>query len=396
MQSIQKVEEIIKEIYLPAWKNQLSIEPTALLSKVKSVPITGPNIKAGSPFGLNGGFGFGTEGMNTPNSGPQMYKGFEVSAKDMFVNIEISDKAMKLASSKSAIVDVLDQEIKSSYAAAKWNVGRSFFGNGKGILANVDALSAAGNTIKVDNVQYLIEGIIIDIYKTGDTPENTAQVEGRRIIDINRVADDNGKYSVTIDGAATTLEAGFITIQHSYGREITGLNAIFDDSITSIYGVLKANNSFVRPIVKDAENDISDSIITQAIRESSNTKNGDIDMILCGDTAFDSYVEYLRSKNQRIEEKTHELKGGFTAIEFLAGNKKVDVVNEKFVPTNEMWGIDTKAMEYHHMDWDFVQKDGGIFTLVPGTSNFRALLADYGDLICSNPGANFRIKNVAF
>lgn len=392
-QTISQVEQIIKEVYLPAWKNQLSIEPTALLSKVKSVPITGPSIKAGSPYGLNGGFGFGAESIGTPNSGPQMYKGFELSAKDMFVNIEISDKAIKLASSKSSMIDVLDQEIKSSYAAAKWNVGRSFFGNGLGKLANVAALATAGNTVLVDNVQYLIEGLIVDIYTTGDATTAIAQSAGRRIMDINRVPDTNSKYSVLLDGAASTLAAGFMTVQNSYGREITGLNTIFDDSVTSLYGVAKASNSFIKPITRDANNDITDSILTSCIRESSNTKNGDIDMILCGDDAYDAYVEYLRSKNQRIEEKTHELKGGFTAIEFLAGNKKVDIVNEKFIPTGEMRGIDSKSMEYRHMDWDFVQKDGGIFTLVPGTSKFRALLADYGDLICNNPGANFKISN---
>lgn len=392
-QTISQVEQILKEVYLPAWKNQLSIEPTALLSKVKSVPLIGTNIRAGSPYGLNGGFGFGSEGMNTPNSGPQMYKGFELSPADMFVNIELSDKVIKLASTKSSMLDVLDQEIKSSFAAAKWNVGRSFFGNGKGILATVSALVVAGNTIQVNNIQNIIEGLIVDIYTTGDAVTATAQAEGRRIMNIDRTPDEDGNYSVLIDGAATAVAAGFMTVQNSYGREITGLNTIFDDDITSLYGVTKASNSFIKPIVKNAANDITDSIITGCIRESANAKGGDVDMILCGDDAYDSYVAYLRSKNTRIESVTHQLDGGFTAIEFLAGNKKVDVVNEKFVPKAEMWGIDTKSMEYHHMNWDFVQKDGGIFVLVPGTSTFRALLADYGNLICSKPGANFRITN---
>ena len=391
---LNQCEAALKDFYLPAFKNQLAIEPASFLQKVKKVPLAANNIVSVAPIGLNGGFGFCSEGRGTPAAGENSYMEFKEKAKDMYCNIEVSDKTMKLGNNnKAAMLNILDSEVQSSYETAKWNLGRSLFGNGKGILCNVSALATAGNVIQVDSVKYLKEGLTVDIYEAGAPVGSAPAVGCRRIKAINRVA-SAGKYAVTIGGAATTLEAGFITVQNSYGNEITGFNAIFDDGITSLYGISKASNPIIKPVVVSAGSDISDSIITSALRESQKVKGGKIDMIFAGNTAYDAYSEYLRSNNQRIENNL-KLEGGFTGIDFTYGNTKAIVINEEFVPDNEMWGIDTSAFELHHMDWSFVQKDNGVFTLVPNTSYFRALLANYGNLICKNPGSCVRITDIA-
>ena len=96
-------------------------------------------------------------------------------------------------------------------------------------------------TCKVNSIKNIREGLIVDFYATGAAVGSTPAVSKRRISSINRTA-SSGKYDVTFEGTATTLAAGFITCQNSYGREITGLNSIFDDSIASIYGVTKSSN----------------------------------------------------------------------------------------------------------------------------------------------------------
>ena len=64
-----------------------------------------------------------------------------------------------------------------------------------------------------------------------------------------------------------------------------------------------------------------------------------------------------------------------------------------FVPTDEMWGVDTKQFELRQTDWDFVDYQGSPFVLMPDTSVYRALLANYMELICKNPGTCVRITN---
>lgn len=389
-QNLITFEKALKENYLPAWRNMLGIEPSALLGKIKKVKLTSNKIVASAPIGLSGGFGFGAEGQATPAAGGVKVERFETNAKDMYVNVVISEKAVKLTNSGGAMANALTTEIDGAYATAKWNVGRALFGNGTGILTTISAVSSAGNTITVADTTYLKEGLIIDIYATGGTSPQTNGA-GRRVTSIDRT-----NKTITISGDASTFSAGFITVQNSYKREITGLGTIFDDSVTSIYGISKTANPFLKPVVRDAGSDIDDGIITKALRQAKNEKNSDIDMILCGDEAYDNYISYLRVNNIRVEDMSHNIQGGFKAIKFIFGNKEVDIVNESFVPAKEMWGVETGCLELHSVDWNFAElQGGGIFNLMENQSCYRALLTNYGDLICTNPGGCVRITNCA-
>lgn len=390
MQNLITFEKALKENYLPVWRNQLGIEPSALLGKIKKRALKSNKIVAAAQVGLSGGFGFGAEGQATPQAGGVRIERFSTEAKDMYVNIVISAKAVRLTGSGGAMANALDTEVKAAYETAKWNVGRALFGNGTGILTTTTALTTAGNTITVNDTTYLKEGLIIDIYATGGTTPVSGGA-ARRITSVDRA-----NKTITVSGDAQTFAAGFITVQNSYNREITGLGAIFDDSITSLYGVSKSANPFIKPIAIDAGNDIDDGTITKALRAAKNEKNSHIDTLLCGDDAYDNYVNYLRVNNIRVEDMTKTISGGFKAIKFIFGNKEVDIVNESFVPSAEMWGVESGALELHTQEWNFADlQGGGIFNLMEGQSNYRALLVNYGDLICTNPGGCVRLFKCA-
>lgn len=388
--TLKNYEKALKENYLPVWENQLNIEPSAFLSKIKDEPLVADKIVAAAPFGISGGFGFGAEGAPTPKAGNVPFERFESRAKDMYVDICISAKAVRLTGSGGAMANALDTEVKGAYNAAKWNVGRSLFGNGMGVLTNCEGVTG-GNTITVESTKFLIEGLIVDVYATGANVGDAPQADGKglRIKSIDRM---NKK--VTFYGASVTLQAGFITVQNSYGLEITGIGTIFDDEIETIYGVSKEENPIIKPTVVDANKDITDSVITKALRESQDVKGSKVNMLLCGDAAYDTYVDYLRANNIRVEERSHTIQGGFKAIKFLFADREIDVVNERFVPDNEMWGIDGSAFKFHKQKWAFADlQGGGIFNLMEGHSIYRALLANYGELMCNNPGGCVRIAN---
>lgn len=386
-QTLKTFEKALKENYLPVWKNQLGIEPSALLSKVKKVPLKSNEIVATAPIGLSGGFGFGAEGHATPAAGNVQWERFKTYAKDMYVNICISAKAVRLTGSGGAMANALDTEVKAAYETAKWNTGRALFGNGTGILTNITGAGSDAKQVKVANVAYLKEGLIVDIY----SGEDEVAVAGARVLSVDRV-----NKTVTLDTEAT-VTSGFMTVQNSYNREITGLGAIYDTTVTHIYGVEKAKNPYLNPVVYDCGDDISDGIITKVLRTAKNEKNSNIDLILCGDEAYDSYVDYLRINNIRVEDRSHTIQGGFKAIKFIFGNKEIDIVNESFVPSNEMWGVDSTALELHTQEWNFADlQGGGIFNLMEGQSIYRALLANYGDLICTNPGGCIRLTGVGY
>ena len=387
MATFQEISEIIKETYLPAWENQIGVTPSAIMAKLKKIPLTGGEIVTAAPVGLSGGFGFGQDGSAIPVAGRRMKKKFKTEAKDMYTEITVSDKVLKLAKGDTdSIICELDDEIKGAYETAEWNVGRSIFGDGTGILAKVTDDSTTA-TIAVDNVKLLKEGLTVDVFaSTATDPDAATPAATARILSIDRA-----NKTVTLDRAVSVEEDDFLTVQKSYGRELTGIGAIFNDDIDEIYGVSKEDNPFLQPIVIDGSAGISDTLLNNALRQAEREKNSRIDFLLMGDEAYDAYITYLRENNQYNVGSDMSLDGGFKAIRFLFGNREVAVVNEQFVPDDEIWGVETGKLELHVTPWDFVTKDSGAFTLLADTSVFRALLASYGDLICKNPGGCVKI-----
>ena len=407
-QNLITFEKALKENYLPVWRNGLTTEPSPLLGKIKKVPLKSDKIVATAPVGLSGGFGFSAEGLATPAAGPVKFERFTTNSKDMYVNIAISTKAVRLTGSGGAMANALDTEVKAAYETAKWNVGRSLFGNGDGILAKTKAVSNS-NTIELvteptvtdketgaeisnTNPHRLIkEGLIVDIYANGATVDSEPQAKGVRIVAVDRV---NNR--ITISGNAVTLDAGFITVQKSYKKEITGLGAIFDTNVNTIYGVDRTNNAYLFPTIVEANMDIDDGVIWDALGGAETYKNSKVDMLMMGKSAYKHYIDYLRTNNVRVEAMTKEITGGFKAIEYAFGNRNIDVVYEPFVPDDEVWGVETGTLELHTQEWDFADlQGGGIFNLMENSSVYRALLVNYGDLICTNPGGCIRIVNCA-
>ena len=375
-QNLITFEKALKENYLPVWRNGLSTDPTALLGKIKKVPIV-----ATAPIGLSGGFGFGAEGENTPAAGGVKFERFETNAKDMYVNIAISAKAVRLTGSGGAMANALDTEVKAAYETAKWNVGRSLFGNGKGILA-VATGANVGNVIPVSSTKFLKEGLIVDILTPAGVVVGTDRIKSV----------DRANNKVQLYNAVEATNDHIITVQNSYNREITGLGAIFDESVKNIYGVDRTDNAYLFPTVIDAETDINDGVLWDAVEQAETYKNSKLDLMLMGRTAYKSYVDYLRTNNTRVEAITKEIVGGFKSLAFAFGNREIDMVYEQFVPDNEVWCVESGALELHTQEWDFADlQGGGIFNLMENQSVYRALLANYGDLICTNPGGCVRI-----
>ncbi len=391
-QILTKIEAILKDKYQPALRNQIGTEPSPFLEKIKKVDLVNNTIRCAAPVGINGGFGFGAEGVGTPKAGAQRYTAFELDAVDMYVDLQISNKTVELASGNAAsMINALDGEIRGSYAAAKWNIGRALFGDGSGKLATVTGIETAANTTRLtlDSVKCVIEGLSIDLYDASatDISDLVAANAGHRIVAIDRV----GKV-ITVEGVLSLTEAtGFITVQGSFNRELCGLGAIFGDKDT-LYGLKKSENPFLVPTTVDAGGDLTDLVLYRGIKEAKDYKGANIDLLMMGDDAFLAYQDYIHANNVVVTDK-YRFVGGAVGYKLLVGSNEVIIVNERFVPANEVWGVDTSAFYLEATPWNFMEKDGGVFVPMPDTSIFRALLASYGNLMCVNPGGCVRFVN---
>lgn len=381
--NLADLERIAREQGLPALDNQISKEPSPLLEKIGKPALTSSKIDVITTVGINGGFGFIAKNKNIPENG----ECFCLDVVEMCDTIEISNKDLILGVGDKG-VDLLLNEMQGFKDLAVWNVGRSLFGNGKGVLCNVSALSSAGNTITVDSVKHLKEGMKVDFYAANAAVGSTPAHTGKRILGIDR---KNKK--ITIDGSAITVAAGFITVQGSYGREIFGLGAFFDSSVTSIYGVTKSGNNWLIPEEYDATSGITDTLISKAVREAQEYRNFKTDMILCGKTAYNAYVDYMKESKTQITD-TQNFWGGVSGLNIVANGRNVVLVHEQHVADSEMIGVDTTKLKFYKTQMDFISKDSGIFERVSHSSVFQAVLGFYGNLFCENPGGLFKINNV--
>lgn len=387
-QDLINVGEVLRESYLPIFKNAVNTEASPLLQKIKKKTLTAEKAISGSRIGIDGGFGMSAERFATPEANAPIYSRFEAVAKDAYVEMHVSQKALLLArSNPQSMVDALVDQIEASKEAATWNTGRMLFGDGTGVLANLVSGETGTNTIKVDDLTNLIAGLSIDLYSKGsETPGDTAlQIRGI----------DFATKTLTLSKNLTkSYSAGFITTQNSYKREITGLKSIFDSNVTHIYGLAKAQNPILVPYTVDAQGEIDDMTISSAVSTAYRRSQAKIDMILCGETAFRAYEEFMHSSQHVVVEKQKYV-GGAVGYKVITGKQETEIVMEPFVPANKMWGVDTSAFELHETGWDFAVHNSSVFNLMPGTSVYRALLANYLELICRHPGGCIEIANVA-
>ena len=387
VQNLNRVESILKNEYLPFLNNAINTDPSIFMEKIAKKQLDAAQGKFGARIGIGGGFGMSSEGAATPQANAPIYGDFNYTTKDGYCDIQISHKTFQLGQSNSAILkNAVTDALDASYEAAKWNTARMLFGDGSGLLTKVSAaVTTASNTLTVDDTSKLIEGLVVDLYAT-----SAASAATKAAVQI--IAIDHAAKEITLSEATTAAKGECIYVQNSKGREITGLGAIFDSAVTSVYGVTKDDRPSIKPYTVSAANDLNDILITSAIQFAERKRNGKIDLLMLGDKAYQAYLAYLKESNTSYV-VNNSYKGGFASVKVVYGNREVDVYNEQFVPTNNVWGVDTSLFELRQTGWDFAAERSSIFTLLNGTSVYRALLANYMELICRNPGACIEITN---
>ena len=388
-QILTNIEGILKDKYQPALANLINIEPSPFLEMIRKEPLQNNKVRMAAPIGLNGGFGFGAEGAATPTAAEQRYLNFELNAVDMYVDMQISNKTVVLGSSNAgAMINALDAEVKGSYAAAKWNLGRALFGDGSGILCHFEGMSDAVTELTVDDTGKLMEGILVDFY-TGSGSNYTRQLSGVRVLSVDHV---NKKVKFNMEEIYLE-DPGMLTVQNSYNREITGLGAIFGAGDT-LYGVSRTENPCLCPQTYSLGGNMTDLGLYRGIRDAKKYRGAKINLIMMGDRAFEAYQTYMDSHTTHLVDK-HKFVGGATGYSILVGDQEVIIVNESMVPEKEAWGVDTDSFILQQTPWEFLSNQGSIFSLMANSSVYRALLASYGNLICSNPGGCVKFTDCA-
>lgn len=403
MISLQTADKALKDVYLGVVSDQLNTAVNPLLARIKQTTsdVWGKNIVKMAPYGVNGGIGAGSETGALPTAGGNNYEKFTLELKNLYGKIDISDKAIRASmSSAGAFVNLLNAEMEGLIKASSFNMGRMLYGDGKGLLAKItdNTATASGvTTFTVDDVSALAEGMLVDVLTNAGVVKSTAV----KITNVNR---GSKVITVAVTGfAASELKVTtsqttqyYFAVQGSYGKELTGLGAIFDTNISSLYGLKRADNSWMNPYVKncgtaEATAGITDITMQSVIDYLEENFGSSVDFIVCSSGVKRNYQSYLNTYRSNID--VLDLAGGFKALSYNG----IPVVSDRFAPKNTMYMLNTDEFKLHQLcDWKWLEgEDGRVIKQNAGTPTYSATLVKYADLICDKPCGQAKISYIS-
>lgn len=141
------VDEIFKEILYPEIIDQINREVSIYsIMRRQSPELVGKKWELANEVGHNEGIGFVVENRDLPIPNPQEFARVELFPKALYGRMFITGHAMEqTGSSYGSLADALMVEMRGLVRDFKFEFGRIFWGNGRGVLAN--SVVAAGNSV---------------------------------------------------------------------------------------------------------------------------------------------------------------------------------------------------------------------------------------------------------
>ncbi len=386
MITIETADNALKSFYLDAVTEALDLKANPLLAQFarSTADVVGKDVRKLVKYGVSGGIGAGSETGNLPASSEGDKVQFVSTLKNLYGTIEISDKALRAsANNEGAFVNLLNDEMQSLIKSASFNFGRMLYGDGTGVLSPVIAIEA-NNTIWVENVRNLVEGMIIDI--STDEDEILPESSGRKILSVDRA-----NYRIRVSGATLAERdtmGGFVYLHDSKGFELTGLKAIFGDG--ELYGVDRSKTPIMKPYKNEETGHISENIIQTAMDMIEENSGSKVNFIVCSWGVKRALAEYYREYNMAIP--TMEFEGGFKAMSFNG----IPVVADRFCPDGTMYLLNTDDFKIHQLcDWKWLEgEDGKILKQIPGKPVYTATLVKYAELMCERPNGQGMLSGI--
>ncbi len=384
--NLTTADNALKTFYLDAISEQLNKKISPFFAQIKHTTkdVYGKEVRKLVSYGMNGGISAGSEDGDLPRNSNNNYQCLVSTLKNLYGVIEISDKAIRASENNAgAFVNLLDAEMEGLINASTENFSRMLFGDGKGVLCKVESISS-GN-VKVDSTRFLKPGMIIDFrYPGGGIVEGLG---GRKIQEINSDSMFKIDTSMTI---GNVIEGGLVTIQNSYCNELTGLEEIFSNELSLLYGLSRVENNWFNPYKKNNAGEIDELAIQTAIDEIEEKSGETPNLIICS-WGVRRALQKLFSQNKRSVDIV-ELNGGYKAMSYNG----IPIVVDKYCPKGCMYILNTDFFELHQLcDWQWLADDDGrVLKQIPGKPTYTATLVKYAELMCSKPYAQGVIRGI--
>lgn len=382
MLTLTNAENALKSVYLGAVTELLNTKTNPLLSKIEqtSSDVWGKEIRKAASYGINGGVGAGDEDGSLPSAKSVNYLQFVTTLKNLYGQIEISDKAIRAsADGRGAFTDLLNNELQGLLDASKFNLGRMLYGDGSGLLGSVGAADSDG-FCSVSAPQNLIEGLVVDIYSKAGAKLGTSAIT---------YVDRDGKRIKLASAPSSLADESTMYVQGSKDKEITGLGAIFKTD-GSLYGVSRSAHPCMTPYMKSGVGALDEIIMQEAIDRLEMTAGSTVDFIAVSASVKYAYQEYMAQYKRNVD--VMELAGGFKTLSYNG----IPLVYDRFIEEGSMYLLNTKAFKLHQLcDWQYLETENGkILRQTQGKPTYTATLVKYCDLVCDRPNGQAKLSGI--
>ncbi len=384
MVTLTNADAALKDYYLDAVVQQLNrgISPFFNAIEKSTQYIYGKNAKCALIKGDMNRVVSGSEDGDLPDAAANSYYDVTLPLKNIYGTVSITDKAIRASQDSSgAFVNLLNAEMEGLVADAKANFSRMLFGDGNGLIAYISAAESS-TSFTLTSVKSWFKGLRVDIASANGT---SAQVQNLRIVDVD-TASNKVTFSSAVSGYSGYV--GYpIVISDAYGKELTGLAAIFDSD--TLYGHSKSDEDFFNPYVASYET-LAEDDITGAIEQIEERSGEKVGMIICSH-AVRSKIAALFRDSRVIA--SPEVAGGYSGVYV----NDIPVYADRFCPGDRIYLLNPDDFVLCQLcDWEWMEDDGGrILSRVAGKAAYSATLVKYAELICKKPYAQGMLQCVA-
>lgn len=307
----------------------------------------------------------GTVPESAPLPAPGNRTGVDATVYPMFTyaTVQLSGPAVEQAkSNKGAFADAMDREVNGMVTNVAMHMNRIRFNDGTGAMGQV--ASVAGNVITMTqgtNMVYFRPNQVLSVItgpnRTGALRTGTMTVQSVDPINFN----------ITVNAVVTGTSANdWLMLANNQQNpntnlfEAMGLLGVVDDgtyaatlqgvSRTS-YPIWKAN--VLNAGTASANADLTLRLLRQAFTRARIYGKSEPDLILSTDGVRDAYIGLIEPDRRYVD--TYEIDGGFEAVAYSNGGKKIDWVTDKDCPLNTVFILNTKDLRNFYVfkgRWD--------------------------------------------
>lgn len=384
--TLATVATLCKEIYEPKLRKQLNDDAVTIKRITRSSDnisneVGGRYVTFPIKTRRNAGIGARNELEALPNAGQQGYNAARVGLKYLYGRVQLSGQTIELVNTNTqAFVSALESELSGLKTDLAKDQNRQVYGDGSGAIAVAGSGTTNTNTFFAKDAMYAQLGMQIDIIDgtTLNNPNPTVKAANRQITGINTVLN-----VIAFDGAVVSTAVNDIIVRNgNVNREWTGFNKIFK-ATGSLYNLDPATEPIWAAVV-DANSGVNRALsegLMISLADQVRANGGKTTAIFSNLGVRRAYFNLL--VQQRQYTNTKDFGGGFTGLSFTTDAGEIPFMVDVDAPKNTLYFVNEDEFTvYRQADWEFMDRDGSMWSRISGYDAYEAVMYQYSELGC--------------